>query len=199
MSQTVSIIDDDPAVLDSLTMLMQSHGLSVARFETARDFLDADLQPGCVVSDVRMPEMTGIELLRSMKQDGDERPVILITGHGDIEMAVQAIKLGAREFIEKPFDNAKLLDCVVDALEATSSSMLENQERKELSDRFAMLTERQRETMRCLIRGMANKQIAAELGISPRTVEIHRTWVMNKMSAKTLADLVRMGLALGLR
>lgn len=199
MSQTVSIIDDDPAVLDSLTMLMQSHGLSVARFETARDFLDADLQPGCVVSDVRMPEMTGIELLRSMKQGGDERPVILITGHGDIEMAVQAIKLGAREFIEKPFDNAKLLDCVVDALEATSSSMLENQERKELSDRFAMLTERQRETMRCLIRGMANKQIAAELGISPRTVEIHRTWVMNKMSAKTLADLVRMGLALGLR
>lgn len=199
MSQTVSIIDDDPAVLDSLTMLMQSHGLSVARFETARDFLDAGLQPGCVVSDVRMPEMTGIELLRSMKQDGDDRPVILITGHGDIEMAVQAIKLGAREFIEKPFDNSKLLDCVVDALEATSSSLLENQERKELSDRFVMLTERQRETMRCLIRGMANKQIAAELGISPRTVEIHRTWVMNKMSAKTLADLVRMGLALGLR
>lgn len=199
MSQTVSIIDDDPAVLDALTMLMQSQGLSVARFETARDFLKADQHPGCIVSDVRMPEMTGIELLRTMKQTGDDRPVILITGHGDIEMAVQAIKLGAREFIEKPFDNAKLLDCVMDALEATSSTLIENQERKELSERFAMLTDRQRETMRCLIRGMANKQIAAELGISPRTVEIHRTWVMNKMAAKTLADLVRMGLALGLR
>lgn len=199
MSHTVSIIDDDPAVLDALTMLMQSHGLTVARFESAQAFLKAGQQPGCVVSDVRMPEMTGIELLRSMKQEGDDRPVILITGHGDIEMAVHAIKLGAREFIEKPFDNAKLLDCVVDALEATSTTQLESQERKELADRFALLTERQRETMRCLIRGMANKQIAAELGISPRTVEIHRTWVMNKMAAKTLADLVRMGLALGLR
>ena len=134
-----------------------------------------------------------------MKQSGDDRPVILITGHGDIEMAVQAIKLGAREFIEKPFDNSKLIDCVNDALQATVSILIENQEHKELSERFAMLTERQRETMRCLIRGMANKQIAAELGISPRTVEIHRTWVMNKMAAKTLADLVRKGLALGLR
>lgn len=199
MSHTVSIIDDDPAVLDALTMLMQSHGLTVACYESAQAFLKADAKPGCVVSDVRMPEMTGIELLRNMKQEGDDRPVILITGHGDIEMAVQAIKLGAREFIEKPFDNAKLLDCVVGALEATSTSQIETQERKELADRFALLTDRQRETMRCLIRGMANKQIAAELGISPRTVEIHRTWVMNKMAAKTLADLVRMGLALGLR
>lgn len=199
MSHTVSLIDDDPAVLDALTMLMQSHGLTVARYESAVEFLKAEQQPGCIVSDVRMPEMTGIELLRSMKKDGDDRPVILITGHGDIEMAVHAIKLGAREFIEKPFDNAKLLDCVVDALEATSTSQVETQQRKELADRFALLTERQRETMRCLIRGMANKQIAAELGISPRTVEIHRTWVMNKMAAKTLADLVRMGLALGLR
>jgi two-component system, LuxR family, response regulator FixJ len=199
MIQTVSIIDDDLAVLDALTMLMQSHGLNVARFETARGFLEAGQNAGCVVSDVRMPEMTGIELLRIMRQQGDHRPVILITGHGDIEMAVQAIKLGAQEFIEKPFDNAKLLDCVVNALEATSNSLIENQERKELSERFAMLTDRQRETMRCLIRGMANKQIAAELGISPRTVEIHRTWVMNKMAARTLADLVRMGLSLGLR
>lgn len=199
MSHTVSLIDDDPAVLDALTMLMQSHGLTVARYESALEFLKAEQHPGCIVSDVRMPEMTGIELLRSMKKDGDDRPVILITGHGDIEMAVHAIKLGAREFIEKPFDNAKLLDCVVDALEATSTSQVETQQRKELADRFALLTERQRETMRCLIRGMANKQIAAELGISPRTVEIHRTWVMNKMAAKTLADLVRMGLALGLR
>ncbi|MBK9080392.1 MAG: response regulator [Hyphomicrobium sp.] len=199
MSQTVSIIDDDPAVLDALTMLMKSHGLNVARFDTARAFLDAGMQPGCIVSDVRMPGMTGIELLRTMKQSGDDRPVILITGHGDIEMAVQAIKLGAREFIEKPFDNSKLIDCVNDALQATVSILIENQEHKELSERFAMLTERQRETMRCLIRGMANKQIAAELGISPRTVEIHRTWVMNKMAAKTLADLVRKGLALGLR
>ena len=199
MSQTVSIIDDDPAVLDALTMLMKSHGLNVARFDTARAFLDAGMQPGCIVSDVRMPGMTGIELLRTMKQSGDDRPVILITGHGDIEMSVQAIKLGAREFIEKPFDNSKLIDCVNDALQATVSILIENQEHKELSERFAMLTERQRETMRCLIRGMANKQIAAELGISPRTVEIHRTWVMNKMAAKTLADLVRKGLALGLR
>lgn len=199
MSHTVSIIDDDPAVLDALTMLMQSHGLTVARFDSAQAFLKSGQQPGCVISDVRMPEMTGIELLRHMKENGDERPVILITGHGDIEMAVHAIKLGAREFIEKPFDNTKLFECVVDALEATSTSQIETQQRKELADRFALLTDRQRETMRCLIRGMANKQIAAELGISPRTVEIHRTWVMNKMAAKTLADLVRMGLALGLR
>lgn len=199
MTQTIFLVDDDRAVLDSISMLLGAHGYNVERFESAETFLAATAKPGCIVSDVRMPGMTGLDLLKRLKSDGDKRPVILITGHGDIEMAVQAIKVGALEFIEKPFDDAKLLAAITEALSASATTLAQNQETEELERKFAALTDRQRETMKCLIRGMANKQIALELGISPRTVEIHRTWVMNKMAANTLADLIRMGLALGLR
>jgi two-component system response regulator FixJ len=199
MTQTIFLVDDDRAVLDSISMLLAAHDYKVECFETAEAFLNADVVPGCIVSDVRMPGLTGIDLLKRLKADGDKRPVILITGHGDIEMAVQAIKAGALEFIEKPFDDQKLLTAVSEALTASESTLAQSQEIAELKQKFDALTERQRETMKCLIRGMANKQIALELGISPRTVEIHRTWVMYKMAANTLADLIRMGLALGLR
>lgn len=199
MTQTIFLVDDDRAVLDSISMLLVAHDYQVACFETAEAFLATEPGPGCIVSDVRMPGMNGLDLLKRLKANNDGRPVILITGHGDIEMAVQSIKAGALEFIEKPFDEGKLLKAISEGLSTSETTLAQSQEIAELERRFGALTERQRETMRCLIRGMANKQIALELGISPRTVEIHRTWVMNKMAANTLADLIRMGLALGLR
>ena len=198
MPPTISIVDDDTAVLDAVSMLLTAHSHEVACFSSAETFLDAEIKPGCVVSDVRMPNVTGMDLLRRMRARGDERPVILLTGHGDIEMAVQAMKLGAHEFLEKPFDDHRLLECIGDALCVSASASADGEIVRLIEGRYSLLTDRQRDTMKLLVRGMANKQIAIELGISPRTVEIHRTWVMNKMAAKTLADLVRMGLQLKL-
>ena len=198
MPPTISIVDDDTAVLDAVSMLLTAHSHVVACFSSAEKFLDAEIKPGCVVSDVRMPNVTGMDLLRRMRARGDERPVILLTGHGDIEMAVQAMKLGAHEFLEKPFDDHRLLECIGDALCVSASASADGEIVRLIEGRYSLLTDRQRDTMKLLVRGMANKQIAIELGISPRTVEIHRTWVMNKMAAKTLADLVRMGLQLKL-
>ncbi|NOT72572.1 MAG: response regulator transcription factor [Hyphomicrobium sp.] len=198
MPPTISIVDDDLAVLDAVSMLLIAHSHDVACFSSAETFLDAEVKPGCVVSDVRMPNVTGMDLLRRMRARGDERPVILLTGHGDIEMAVQAMKLGAHEFLEKPFDDHRLLECIGDALRVSASASADGEIVRLTEGRYSLLTDRQRDTMKLLVRGMANKQIAIELGISPRTVEIHRTWVMNKMAAKTLADLVRMGLQLKL-
>lgn len=198
MTATVSIIDDDPSVLDAIAMLLRTHGHWPASYSSARALLDAPFAPGCIVSDVRMPEMTGLDLLRELKSLEDPRPIVLLTGHGDIEMAVQAIKLGAFDFIEKPFNEERLLGSIEKALAAATSSLEIKLQLADLKERYQSLTDRQRDTMHLLIRGLANKEIGLRLGISPRTVEIHRTWVMNKMSAKTLTDLVRMGMALGL-
>jgi two-component system response regulator FixJ len=150
------------------------------------------------VSDVRMPEISGLDLLRRLQSEGDPRPVVLMTGHGDVELAVQAIKLGAFDFVEKPFSNERLIASVDEALVASESSLKERLERDDLKSRFAGLSDRQRDTMQLLIRGLSNKEIGQQLGISPRTVEIHRTWVMTKMSARSIADLVRMAMALGI-
>jgi two-component system response regulator FixJ len=198
MNATVSIIDDDLAVLDAIGMLLRTQGYSPASFPAARAFLDAPFAPGCIVSDVRMPEMTGLDLLRELKVKDDPRPILLLTGHGDIEMAVQAIKMGAFDFIEKPFSDERLLGSVEQALAEASNSLEVKLQLAELKERYQSLTDRQRDTMHLLVRGLANKEIGQRLGISPRTVEIHRTWVMNKMSARTLTDLVRMGMALDL-
>jgi two-component system response regulator FixJ len=190
MSDTVVIIDDEASVRDAISMLLETNGYTVAAYASATEFLDAPFAPGAIVSDVRMPETTGLDLIQRLRIKDDPRPVILLTGHGDIEMAVQAIKLGAYDFIEKPFELDRLLSSV--------TSLKTTLELQELKARYASLSDRQRDTMHLLIRGMSNKEIGLELGISPRTVEIHRTWVMTRMQAKSMAELVRMGLALGL-
>lgn len=198
MSETVSVIDDEASVREAVGMLLEANGFATASFASVSEFLNAPFAHGAIVSDVRMPETTGLDLVRKMQASGDPRPVILLTGHGDIEMAVQALKLGAFDFIEKPFALERLLSSVASALETSASSMKSTQEMQELKERYASLSDRQRDTMRLLVRGMSNKEMGIELGISPRTVEIHRTWVMTRMQAKSMAELVRMGLALGL-
>jgi len=198
MSDTVVIIDDEASVRDAISMLLETNGYTVAAYASATEFLDAPFAPGAIVSDVRMPETTGLDLIQRLRIKDDPRPVILLTGHGDIEMAVQAIKLGAYDFIEKPFELDRLLSSVASAIKTSVTSLKSTLELQELKARYASLSDRQRDTMHLLIRGMSNKEIGLELGISPRTVEIHRTWVMTRMQAKSMAELVRMGLALGL-
>ena len=197
MALTVSLIDDDPSILDALSLLLRTQGVTTACFASAQDFLAATPDAGCIVSDVRMPEVSGLDLLRQLSVAGDPRPLILLTGHGDVAMAVEAVKLGAFDFIEKPFNNASLVTVVKKALEAAVATHRDRTELTELRERFQSLSERQRDTMQLLVRGFANKEIGRQLGISPRTVEIHRTLVMNKMGAKTLAELVRKAMALG--
>ncbi len=196
--KTVSVIDDEESVRDAVSMLLETHGLTVRCYEGAGEFLDAEFQPGCIVSDVRMPEVSGLDLLRTLQTQGDPRPVLLLTGHGDVELAVQAIKLGAFDFVEKPFNNDRFVASVRNALVASESSLKERLELDDLRTRHDSLSDRQRDTMRLLIRGLSNKEIGQDLGISPRTVEIHRTWVMTKMNARSIADLVRMSMALGI-
>lgn len=198
MTSTVSIIDDDAAILDALGLLLSLHNLTTASYSDPRLFLAEPNAGGCIVSDVRMPEFSGLDLLRELMAKRDPRPVILLTGHGDIAMAVEAIKLGAFDFIEKPFDNDHLVSSIRKALVAASTTQQDQAQLSDLREKFESLTDRQRDTLRLLVRGFANKEIGQQLGISPRTVEIHRTWVMNKMAAKTLAELVRKAMALGL-
>ena len=198
MTKTVSIIDDDPSIRDAVSMLLETRGLPVLCYEGAGAFLAAPFAAGCIVSDVRMPEISGLDLLRTLQSSGDPRPLLLMTGHGDVELAVQAIKLGAFDFVEKPFNNERLVASIEQALVASESSLKVRLELDDLKSRFGALSDRQRDTMQLLIRGLSNKEIGQQLGISPRTVEIHRTWVMTKMSARSIADLVRMGMALGI-
>jgi len=197
MSKTVSVIDDEAPVREAVAMLLEAHGMTASCFEGAAEFLSAPFAAGCIVSDVRMPDISGLELLRTLQSSEDPRPLILMTGHGDVELAVQAIKLGAFDFVEKPFTDERLMTSVEQALVASESSLKVRLELDDLKSRHQSLSERQRDTMQLLIRGLSNKEIGQQLGISPRTVEIHRTWVMTKMSARSIADLVRMGMALG--
>lgn len=196
MTTTIAIVDDEPSIRDSIAMLVQVHGYAATCHDSAEKFLTAPFAPGCIVTDIRMPEMSGIDLLKALQAKGDPRAVILVTGHGDIELAVAAIKLGAHDFIEKPFTNDRLLESIVSALELSEKAQRQRVAIGNIHERYASLSERQRDTMKLLIHGLSNKEIAQRLGISPRTVEVHRTWVMSKMSAKTIVDLVRMGLAL---
>lgn len=198
MTAIIHIVDDEPSVRDAISMLLEANGFVPSCHESVKALLEAPARGGCIVSDVRMPAMNGLDLLRALQKARDPRPVILITGHGDIEMAVQAIKIGAFDFIEKPFKNDRLLESIRSALSASESTRLAQAEIETLKSRFESLSERQRDTMRLLVQGLSNKEIAQRLGISPRTVEVHRTWVMSKMSAKTIADLVRMAMALQL-
>ena len=196
----IALIDDDPAVLDSLALYLARQGMAVDCFASADAFVArAPSSPplDCVVADVRMPGLPGLDLVRRFAAEGRTTPVILITGHGDIDMAVAAIKLGAFDFIEKPFDESRLLESIRNAGGQAQRRQLADAEIADLRARFASLTERQRQVLDLAVAGLSNKEIAARLGISFRTVEIHRAWMMERMGARNLAELVRMEMQAG--
>ena len=194
--RVVHVIDDDEGLRESLAFLLRSAQLEVRSFDSAKVFLEKlpDAVPGCVVTDIRMPDMSGIELLRRLKELKIGVPVIVITGHGDIALAVEAMKMGAADFFEKPFDDGLLLASVRAALRQQADQTKRGAERAEIEHRIATLSPREKDVLAGLIDGRANKQIAFALGISPRTVEIYRANLMTKMQAGSLSDLVRMAL-----
>jgi two-component system response regulator FixJ len=196
----VHVIDDDEALRESLVFLLGTAGIEVKSHASATDFLAgiATADAGCIVSDVRMPGMTGIELLRRLKELGVGVPVIVVTGHGDVPLAVEAMKFGAVDFLEKPFDDEVLLASVRSALQHRASEAKRQSERTEIETRLAALSSRERDVLGGLVAGRANKQIAFDLGISPRTVEIYRANLMDKMKAASLSGLVRMALIAGM-
>ena len=193
---TVHIIDDDQALRESLAFLLRTHQLEVRSFDSAKTFLDAlpDASLGCVITDIRMPGMSGVDLLRRLKELKIGVPVIVITGHGDVPLAVEAMKIGAADFFEKPFNDDQLVASVRAALQQRQDQTKRGAERTEIEHRISKLSAREKDVLAGLIEGRANKQIAFDLGISPRTVEIYRANLMNKMQADSLSDLVRMAL-----
>jgi len=192
-SGTVFIVDDDPDIRESLAMLLDSSGYSAKAFESAVAFLasDAPNAMGCLIVDIRMPDMDGLQLQKELVARRSPLPVIVMTGHGDIAIAVQAMKAGAVDFLEKPFDDTVLLESVQRALDQATSAVSHTNAALDAQMRMAELTDRERQVLDLIVAGKANKVIAYELSISPRTVEIHRSRVMEKMGAANLADLVR--------
>jgi two-component system response regulator TtrR len=193
LTQTIYVVDDDEAMRDSMTWLLEGEGYVVACFDSAENFLKArhDDMRGCLVLDVRMPEMSGLELHEKLDALGSQLPVIFVTGHGDVPMAVSALQRGACDFIEKPFHNEDLLSRIVRALELDSQLSARRQRNGAISHRLDQLTQREREVMKLVVAGKLNKQIADELNISMKTVEAHRARVMEKMGVRTLAELVK--------
>ena len=190
----VALIDDDAAVLDALRYYLARQSIRTSTFQAARDFLEAldrHEQFDCVVSDVRMPGMSGLDLMKYLNERGYAGPVILITGHGDVDMAVGAIKNGAFDFIEKPFDEARLLTSIRQGAEKMRQNKSEAAEIDELQSRFDSLSARQREVMELAVAGLSSKEIGIRLNISPKTVENHRAWVMERIGARNVADLIR--------
>ena len=198
-SELVHIIDDDDALRDSLSFLLSTVGIKTKSYETATGYSNDPERGacGCILTDVRMPGMSGIDLLRKLKSDGITVPVIVMTGHGDVPLAVEAMKLGALDFVEKPFNDDALIASVRSALGEAKRHSVHEEERKEIDARLAQLTARERQVLDGLVAGQPNKVIAHELGISPRTVEIYRANVMTKMQANSLSELVRMALVTG--
>ena len=194
--ELVTIVDDDEAVRASLKLLLQSVGLASRSFGSAAEFLAAydPQQPGCLVLDVRMPGMSGLELQEELNLRGAILPVIFITGHGDVPMAVEAMQQGAFDFLQKPFRDQDLLDRIQRALARDRENRSQLAHRDEIRARLASLTTREREVLDLMIKGRQNKLMAADLGLSQRTIEIHRARVMDKMQAMSLAQLVRMTL-----
>lgn len=193
----VHIVDDDEAARQSLAFLLSTAGMAVRLYPSATAFLEAidDIQPGCLITDVRMPDMNGIELLKTLKAKGRALPTIVITGHGDIALAVEAMKAGALDFIEKPFEEEAMLTAVQSAKElATKTGDTVSEDRAAILQRFQSLSTRERQVLDGLIAGSPNKVIAHDLGISPRTVEVYRANLMAKMEAKSLSHLIRMAL-----
>jgi two-component system, LuxR family, response regulator FixJ len=192
----VHVVDDDDAARESLRFLLETAQLPVRAYQSARAFLDAlpATDDGCVITDVKMPEIDGLELVRQVRRRNPELPVIVITGHADVPLAVDAMKAGAVDFIEKPYDGEVLLGSVRSALTGQGSKPPRDGERAEIETRLAALTQRERQVLDGLIAGHPNKVIAHDLGISARTVEIYRANVMAKMQATSLSQLVRMAL-----
>lgn len=192
----VYIVDDDEAMRTSLKWLIESVGLRVLTFASAQAFLAADApsHAGCLVVDVRMPGMSGLDLQAHLAKRDCRLPVIIITGHGDVAMAVRAMKAGALDFIEKPFNDETLLNSIQRGLDLDATQRRQRLRRADIAARLAQLTPREQEVMALVTDGRANKEIAATLGVSAKTVEAHRARVMDKMQAASLADLVRMAL-----
>lgn len=197
-SGKVYVVDDDEAVRKSLQLLFRSVGIETELYESGDEFLDQfdSALDGCIVLDIRMPGLSGLEVQKQLAERGVEVPVIFITGHGDVPMAVEAMRLGAFDFVEKPFREQELMDRVAKALSSSEERREQTEMKREVSQRYETLTPREKEVMSCVVKGQANKVIAMDRGVSQRTVEIHRARVMEKMQARSLADLVRMAMVL---
>jgi two-component system, LuxR family, response regulator FixJ len=200
MSRKVYVIDDDEAMRDSLNFLLDSSGFEVTLFENAQQFLDIlpTLTFGCVISDVRMPGIDGIELLKRLKALHSPFPIVVMTGHGDVPLAVEAMKLGAVDFLEKPFEDERLIAMIETAIRHAEPAAANDAVTQDISARIATLSPRERQVMEGLIAGLSNKLIAREYDISPRTIEVYRANVMTKMQANSLSELVRLAMRAGL-
>jgi two-component system response regulator FixJ len=191
--RVVHIVDDDDAMRDSLAFLLEASGYNVRTYVSALPFLErGEVERGCLLTDVRMPEMSGLELIKALSERGSRLPVVVITGHGDVPLAVEAMRAGAVDFIEKPFGDEVILSAVRQALEREKVDRRQAEERGAIAERIANLSMREHQVLEGLIAGKPNKAIARELGISHRTVEIYRGHVMAKMGAASLPELVRM-------
>lgn len=193
-SPTVFVVDDDPGVGDAIRLLLRSVGLRSETFLSAKEFLNAyePGRPGCLVLDVRMPGMSGLELQGHLREMSSTLPIIFVTAHGDVPMAVDAVKAGALDFVQKPFRDQELLDKIQDALEVDARARAEREDLAEITSRIDSLTPREAEVMDLVVAGKPNKNIARALGISQRTVEIHRSRVMEKMQVRSVSKLVQL-------
>lgn len=196
----IYVIDDDAAMRDSLNFLLDSAGFGVTLFDNAQSFIDAlpGLAFGCVVSDVRMPGLDGIELLKRMKAQQSPFPILIMTGHGDVPLAVEAMKLGAVDFLEKPFEDDRLTTMIESAIRQAEPAAKSEAVTQDIAARVASLSPRERQVMEGLIAGLSNKLIAREYDISPRTIEVYRANVMTKMQANSLSELVRLAMRAGM-
>lgn len=194
LTPTVFLIDDDQAIRDSVGLLLRANGLVVEAFSNAVDFLESDAiqRPGCLLLDVRMPGMSGLDLQKHLQALNQWMPIIFITGHGDVPMAIRAMKAGAFDFVEKPFQAENLLNRIHEALALDAQERCRQAQRDQAAARMALLSPREREVLERVVAGQFNKVIAAELGISISTVEIHRKRVMEKLQAESLSDLIRL-------
>lgn len=194
---TVYVIDDDEAVRDSTAFLLETADLKVRTYESAETFLaERDRAPGCIITDVRMPGINGLELARRIRDSGSNEPVIVITGHADLPLAIEAMRAGVIDFVEKPFDDQVLLGSISRVLGRAEGAMSAEGQRREMASRFDSLSQRERDVLLGLVQGHPNKVIAYDLNISPRTVEVYRANLMTKMKAGSLSELVRIYLTL---
>ena len=194
---TVYVIDDDEAVRDSMAFLLETADLKVRTYESAETFLaERDRAPGCIITDVRMPGINGLELARRIRDSGSNEPVIVITGHADLSLAIEAMRAGVIDFVEKPFDDEVLLGAISRVLGQAEGALSAEGQRREMASRFDSLSQRERDVLLGLVQGHPNKVIAYDLNISPRTVEVYRANLMTKMKAGSLSELVRVYLTL---